>query len=176
MRTPPTTAAEPTRRRRTAVGCVALLAAAAIVAIATPAFAADLRICVEGAYPPFSELNAQGELIGFDVAEFLIHDGRSPTMDLDEWLAEWGVVDPDSARMLWRRVDVPGGALIQAPSGHFTGTWTNLNGMSTTERHGVDNPALDRSRIELSLPKTPSSPRAWQMLHCQRRPSARALH
>jgi hypothetical protein len=59
-----------------------------------------------------------------------------------------GVVDPDSARMLWRRVDVPGGALIQAPSGHFTGTWTNLNGMSTTERHGVDNPALDRSRIE----------------------------
>ncbi len=36
--------------------------------------------------------------IGFDVAEFLLHDGHSPTMDLAEWLAEWGVVDPAVAR------------------------------------------------------------------------------
>ena len=36
--------------------------------------------------------------IGFDVAEFLLHDGHSPTMDLNEWLAEWGVVDPAVAR------------------------------------------------------------------------------
>jgi len=36
--------------------------------------------------------------IGFDVAEFLVHDGHSPTMDLDEWLSEWGVVDPAEAR------------------------------------------------------------------------------
>ena len=36
--------------------------------------------------------------IGFDVAEYLLHDGHSPTMDLDEWLAEWGVVDPAVAR------------------------------------------------------------------------------
>jgi 2,4-dienoyl-CoA reductase (NADPH2) len=36
--------------------------------------------------------------IGFDVAEFLVQDGRSPTMHLDEWLAEWGVVDPAEAR------------------------------------------------------------------------------
>ena len=36
--------------------------------------------------------------IGFDVAEFLVHDGRSPTMHLDEWLSEWGVVDPADAR------------------------------------------------------------------------------
>ena len=37
--------------------------------------------------------------IGFDVAEFLVHeDGESPTLDLDEWLAEWGVVDPAEAR------------------------------------------------------------------------------
>ena len=37
--------------------------------------------------------------IGFDVAEFLVHeDGHSPTLDLDEWLAEWGVVDPAEAR------------------------------------------------------------------------------
>jgi 2,4-dienoyl-CoA reductase (NADPH2) len=36
--------------------------------------------------------------IGFDVAEFLLNDGHSPTLDLDEWLAEWGVVDPSEAR------------------------------------------------------------------------------
>ena len=36
--------------------------------------------------------------IGFDVAEFLLQEGHSPTLDLDEWLAEWGVVDPAKAR------------------------------------------------------------------------------
>ena len=36
--------------------------------------------------------------IGFDVAEFLLQDGHSPTLNLDEWLAEWGVVDPSEAR------------------------------------------------------------------------------
>ncbi|WP_397541760.1 FAD-dependent oxidoreductase [Roseovarius salis] len=32
--------------------------------------------------------------IGFDVAEFLVHEGTSPTVKLDEWQAEWGVCDP----------------------------------------------------------------------------------
>ena len=36
--------------------------------------------------------------IGFDVAEFLVQDGPSATLHLDEWLAEWGVVDPAEAR------------------------------------------------------------------------------
>lgn len=37
--------------------------------------------------------------IGFDVAEFLVHEeGRSPTLNLDEWLEEWGVVDPAEQR------------------------------------------------------------------------------
>jgi len=36
--------------------------------------------------------------IGFDVAEFLVQGGRSPTLHLDEWLEEWGVVDPAEAR------------------------------------------------------------------------------
>jgi 2,4-dienoyl-CoA reductase (NADPH2) len=38
--------------------------------------------------------------IGFDVAEFLAKGDHSPTLHLDEWLAEWGVVDPST---------VPGG-------------------------------------------------------------------
>ena len=36
--------------------------------------------------------------IGFDVAEFLVHEGHSPTLDLAEWLKEWGVADPSNAR------------------------------------------------------------------------------
>ena len=37
--------------------------------------------------------------IGFDVAGFLAQEGgESSTMDLDEWLTEWGVVDPAEAR------------------------------------------------------------------------------
>jgi len=32
--------------------------------------------------------------IGFDVCEFLAHEGVSPTVDLDLWKREWGVGDP----------------------------------------------------------------------------------
>ena len=35
--------------------------------------------------------------IGFDVAEYLVTDD-SPTEDLDEWLEEWGVGDPEAVR------------------------------------------------------------------------------
>jgi 2,4-dienoyl-CoA reductase (NADPH2) len=37
--------------------------------------------------------------IGFDVAEYLVTaPGHSPTMNLPEWLAEWGVADPETVR------------------------------------------------------------------------------
>jgi len=37
--------------------------------------------------------------IGFDVAEFLVTaPGHSPTMNLQEWLTEWGVADPATVR------------------------------------------------------------------------------
>jgi 2,4-dienoyl-CoA reductase (NADPH2) len=37
--------------------------------------------------------------IGFDVAEFLVTlPGHSPTLDLPEWLSEWGVADPVAVR------------------------------------------------------------------------------
>ncbi|MGZ9031472.1 MAG: oxidoreductase, partial [Burkholderiaceae bacterium] len=46
--------------------------------------------------------------IGFDVAEFLVTPpGHSPTLDLKEWLAEWGVADP---------VEVRGGVVRPRPS------------------------------------------------------------
>ncbi|MEQ9258949.1 MAG: FAD-dependent oxidoreductase, partial [Roseovarius sp.] len=36
--------------------------------------------------------------IGFDVAEFLVHEGESPTEHLEEWKREWGVGDPAEVR------------------------------------------------------------------------------
>ena len=36
--------------------------------------------------------------IGFDVAEYLVADERSATLDLDTWLREWGITDPAAAR------------------------------------------------------------------------------
>jgi 2,4-dienoyl-CoA reductase (NADPH2) len=36
--------------------------------------------------------------IGFDVAEFLVHDGHSPSLDIAQWRREWGVGDPASVR------------------------------------------------------------------------------
>ena len=36
--------------------------------------------------------------IGFDVAEFLVHQGHSTTLDLPAWQAEWGITDPAQAR------------------------------------------------------------------------------
>ena len=36
--------------------------------------------------------------IGFDVAETLVHDGTSPTVDLEAWKEEWGVGDPSETR------------------------------------------------------------------------------
>ena len=36
--------------------------------------------------------------IGFDVSEYLVHQGESPTENLPEWMAEWGVADPAQHR------------------------------------------------------------------------------
>jgi 2,4-dienoyl-CoA reductase (NADPH2) len=36
--------------------------------------------------------------IGFDVSEFLVHEGDSPTENLPDWMAEWGVGDPSETR------------------------------------------------------------------------------
>ena len=44
--------------------------------------------------------------IGFDVSEYLVQDHPSPTVDVDEWLEEWGVTDPDRA---------PGGVAANGP-------------------------------------------------------------
>ncbi|MEM8596457.1 MAG: lysine/arginine/ornithine ABC transporter substrate-binding protein [Pseudomonadota bacterium] len=62
--------------------------AAAVCLAATPALAADIDICVEGAYPPFSETTSAGEVVGFDIdiANALCSEmGKSCTMVATEW-------------------------------------------------------------------------------------------
>lgn len=44
-----------------------LLITCAALGLGTTAMAADLNICVEGAYPPFSETSESGEVVGFDI-------------------------------------------------------------------------------------------------------------
>ena len=36
--------------------------------------------------------------IGFDVSEYLVHEGHSPTESIPDWMREWGVTDPAQAR------------------------------------------------------------------------------
>ncbi|WP_322867883.1 NADPH-dependent 2,4-dienoyl-CoA reductase [Aquicoccus sp. G2-2] len=47
--------------------------------------------------------------IGFDVSEFLVASGESPTVDLDLWREEWGVGDPETTR---------GGLAAEGPQPH----------------------------------------------------------
>ncbi len=44
--------------------------------------------------------------IGFDVSEYLVHDGHSPTLDLAAWNKEWGVTDPQVARSGLTKPDI----------------------------------------------------------------------
>jgi len=44
--------------------------------------------------------------IGFDVSEYLVHEGHSPSLDLDLWRKEWGVGDPAQTRGGLVRPDV----------------------------------------------------------------------
>lgn len=36
--------------------------------------------------------------IGFDVSEYLVHEGHSPSLDIEAWKKEWGVGDPSATR------------------------------------------------------------------------------
>jgi len=44
--------------------------------------------------------------IGFDISEFLVSEGHSPTLDLQAWLAEWGVGDPATTRGGLKRPEI----------------------------------------------------------------------
>ena len=54
--------------------------------------------------------------IGFDVSEFLVHEGESPTENLPDWMTEWGVTDPADHRGGL----APEGPQPEAPARHVT--------------------------------------------------------
>ncbi len=54
--------------------------------------------------------------IGFDVAEYLVHDGESPTLVPELWREEWGVADPE----VFRSGLDPSGPQPAPPSRHVT--------------------------------------------------------
>ena len=54
--------------------------------------------------------------IGFDVSEFLAHEGESTTVNLPEWMKEWGVTDPADHRGGL----APEGPQPEAPARHIT--------------------------------------------------------
>ena len=54
--------------------------------------------------------------IGFDVAEYLVHQGVSPTVSLPDWMREWGVTDPE----IHRSGLAPEGPQPEAPARQVT--------------------------------------------------------
>ena len=65
-----------------------ILLTTAIVMTAASAFAADIKICVEGAFPPFSQTEADGTVTGFDIdiANALAADmGKTAEMVKVDW-------------------------------------------------------------------------------------------
>lgn len=101
--------------------------------------------------------------IGFDVAEYLVHDGHSPTLDAAEWMKEWGVTDPAKSRggvtrpqptpparevfLLQRKAGKPGAGL-----GKTTG-WihrASLQAKKVQTRSGVNYEAIDARGLLVS--------------------------
>jgi 2,4-dienoyl-CoA reductase (NADPH2) len=76
--------------------------------------------------------------IGFDVAEFLVHDGHSTTLDLAAWQAEWGVTDPALAA---RRPE-PGATAGQpaGAQGHAAAAQEGQAGRRAGQDHRLDSP------------------------------------
>jgi 2,4-dienoyl-CoA reductase (NADPH2) len=130
--------------------------------------------------------------IGFDVAEFLVHDGHSPTLDLAQWMKEWGVTDPAKVRggvvrpqpaaparevfLLQRKQGKPGAGL-----GKTTG-WihrASLQAMKVQTRSGVNYESMDERGLLVSYGEKREKPELIEVDHvviCAGQEPQRALH
>ncbi|EPX86966.1 NADPH-dependent 2,4-dienoyl-CoA reductase [Salipiger mucosus] len=128
--------------------------------------------------------------IGFDVAEFLVHEGESPTLDLAGWRREWGVADPAEARaglapegprpapparevvLLQRKAEKPGKRL-----GKTTG-WIHraaLKMKGVEMRTGVTYEGIDDAGLHLSTGDGPEVVACDTVVLCAGQESARGL-
>ena len=113
--------------------------------------------------------------IGFDVSEFLVTD-ESPTLNLKEWKAEWGVVDPQEARgalttpipapaarevYLLQRTKGPQGKRLGKTSG-----WVHrasLRAKGVQQLCGVNYERIDDRGLHISFGSDRSSPRLLEV-------------
>ena len=118
--------------------------------------------------------------IGFDVAEYLVQDGDSPTENLSEWKEEWGVGDPAETRgglasegpqpeaparhvtLLQRKAERPGKRL-----GKTTG-WIHratLRMKDVQMLSGVNYERIDAEGLHISHGEAPRKPNADRGRH-----------
>lgn len=132
--------------------------------------------------------------IGFDVAEYLAHESgaMSPTLDLAEWMKEWGVTDPGKARggvarpqppsaareifLLQRKAGKPGAGL-----GKTTG-WihrASLQARKVQTRSGVNYESMDERGVLISYGNRREKPELIEVDHiviCAGQEPLRELH
>jgi 2,4-dienoyl-CoA reductase (NADPH2) len=118
--------------------------------------------------------------IGFDVAEFLVHDhaGSASGPDLAAWMAEWGVADPETARggvatprppsparevhLLQRKASKPGAGLAR------TTGWihrTALKARKVEMLSGVNYERIDDRGLTISFGKDRKGTRLLEVDH-----------
>ena len=101
--------------------------------------------------------------IGFDVSEFLITD-ESPTLNLKEWKAEWGVADPQETRgALTTPIPAPAAREVyllqrtKGPQGRGLGKtsgWVHrasLKAKGVTQLSGVNYERIDDDGLHISF-------------------------
>ena len=116
--------------------------------------------------------------IGFDVSEFLVTGGRirSPSMNLKEWKAEWGVADPQEARgalttpipapparevYLLQRTKGPQGKRLGKTSG-----WVHrasLKAKGVQQLSGVNYERIDDDGLHISFGSDRTDPRVLEV-------------
>ena len=113
--------------------------------------------------------------IGFDVSEFLVTD-QSPTLNLKEWKAEWGVADPQEARgALTTPIPAPAAREVyllqrtKGPQGRRLGKtsgWVHRASLKAKGVHqlsGVNYERIDDRGLHISFGSDRSSPRLLEV-------------
>jgi 2,4-dienoyl-CoA reductase (NADPH2) len=113
--------------------------------------------------------------IGFDVSEFLVTD-ESPTLNLKEWKAEWGVADPQEARgALTTPIPAPASREVyllqrtKGPQGKGLGKtsgWVHrasLKAKGVQQLSGVNYERIDDDGLHISFGSDRSDPRVLKV-------------
>ncbi|KAG1647311.1 2,4-dienoyl-CoA reductase [Nymphon striatum] len=78
--------------------------------------------------------------IGFDVSEHLVQEGESTTLNLPEWMKEWGVADPSEHRAGLAPEGPP--APQSGPRGDDVAAQDHQGRQRPGQDHGLDSPCI----------------------------------